>query len=224
MAITDWPAAERPREKLLERGAAALSDAELLAIFLRVGVRGKSAVDLARDLLKHFESLGRLFGAGQQEFNAFPGMGQAKFSQLQAVMEMARRALAEDMSEGDLFDTPDKVKHWLQLQLGRLEHEEFVVVLLDAQNRLIAVESLFRGSLTQTSVYPREVVKIALRYNAASLMLAHNHPSGCLEPSPSDRTLTRTLRDALALVDVRVLDHFIVGRCGVESFAERGWM
>ena len=151
-------------------------------------------------------------------------MGPAKFTQLQAVMEMARRALAEEISSGDVFDSPDSVRAWLRLKLGRLEHEVFVVVLLDAQNRLIRAETLFRGTLTQTSVYPREIVKLALRYNAASLILAHNHPSGCTEPSDADHALTRSLRDALALIDVRILDHFVVGHSGVSSFAERGWM
>ncbi|MCB1938660.1 MAG: DNA repair protein RadC [Rhodocyclaceae bacterium] len=224
MPITDWPANERPREKLIQRGAGALSDAELLAIFLRVGIPGKSAVDLARDLLARFGALGALCAASAEDFCALPGMGPAKFTQLQAVMEMARRALAEEISSGDVFDSPDSVRAWLRLKLGRLEHEVFVVVLLDAQNRLIRAETLFRGTLTQTSVYPREIVKLALRYNAASLILAHNHPSGCTEPSDADHALTRSLRDALALIDVRILDHFVVGHSGVSSFAERGWM
>ena len=224
MPITDWPANERPREKLIQRGAGALSDAELLAIFLRVGIPGKSAVDLARDLLARFGALGALCAASAEDFCALPGMGPAKFTQLQAVMEMARRALAEEISAGDVFDSPDSVRAWLRLKLGRLEHEVFVVVLLDAQNRLIRAETLFRGTLTQTSVYPREIVKLALRYNAASLILAHNHPSGCTEPSDADHALTRSLRDALALIDVHILDHFVVGHSGVSSFAERGWM
>jgi DNA repair protein RadC len=224
MAITDWPASERPREKLLQRGAQALSDAELLAIFLRVGIVGKSAVDLARELLMHFGSLDRLCAATRDQLCAVPGMGEAKFTQLQAVMEMARRALASELAERDLFDAPERVKTWLQLRLGALEHEEFHVLLLDAQNRLIRAEALFRGTLTQTSVYPRELVKLALRYNAAALLLAHNHPSGCTEPSSADHVLTRSLREALALVDVRVLDHFVVGRGAVLSFAERGWL
>ncbi len=224
MAITDWPASERPREKLIARGAHALSDAELLAIFLRVGITGKSAVDLARDLLTHFGSLDRLCAADRHALCAVPGMGEAKFTQLQAVMEMARRALASDMTERDLLDAPERVKAWLRLRLGPLEHEEFHVLLLDAQNRLLHAEALFRGTLTQTSVYPREVVKLALRHNAAGLLLAHNHPSGSTEPSGADHTLTRSLRDALALVDVRVLDHFVVSRAAVLSFAEMGWL
>jgi DNA repair protein RadC len=222
MAITDWPQGERPREKLLERGAAALSDAELLAIFLRVGVAGKSAVELARDLLAHFGSLTRLFHASHAEFAAFPGMGPAKYAQLQAVLEMARRALGEEMARGDALNSPAAVRDYLRLQLGGLAHEVFMALFLDAQNRVLAREELFRGTLTQTSVYPREVVKRALAHNAASVILAHNHPSGVAEPSQADRWLTEQLKAALALVDVKVLDHFIVAGPQGVSFAERG--
>ena len=224
MPITDWPADERPREKLVARGPQALSDAELLAIFLRVGVAGKSAVDLARELLAHFGSLDRLFAADRSTLCAIGGMGPAKYTQLQAVMEMARRALAAELSDRELLDRPERVGAWLRLRLGTLEHEEFHVLLLDAQHRLIHAEALFRGTLTQTSVYPREVVKLALRHNAGGLLLAHNHPSGCAEPSTADHALTRSLRDALALVDVRVLDHFVVTRHEVVSFAQMGWL
>lgn len=224
MAITDWPEGERPREKLLARGAASLSDAELLAIFLRVGVPGKSAVDLARDLLAHFGSLTRLFGSDQAAFSAFPGMGPAKFAQLQAVLEMSRRALSEEMRAGDALNSPGAVRDWLRLKLSGLPHEVFLAVFLDAQNRVIEAEELFRGTLTQTSVYPREIVKRALARNAAGVILAHNHPSGVAEPSQADRWLTDQLKSALDLVDVRVLDHFIVaGGVGL-SFAERGWL
>jgi DNA repair protein RadC len=223
MAITDWPVDERPREKLLQRGAAALSDAELLALFLRVGVKGKSAVDLARDLITRFGSIGRLCAAGAKELSAVPGMGLAKFAQLQAVMELARRALAEGMQRSDVFDSPQSVRDWLSLRLANLPHEVFMALWLDAQHRLIAAEELFRGTLTQTSVYPREVVKRALGHNCAAVLLAHNHPSGACEPSAADRELTRNLKTALALVDVQLLDHFIVGRDGPPtSFAERG--
>ncbi|HQU87866.1 MAG: DNA repair protein RadC [Zoogloeaceae bacterium] len=222
MAITDWPAGERPREKLIERGPSALSDAELLAIFLRVGVRGKSAVDLARDLITHFGTLSGLCHATRDAFAAFPGMGLAKYAQLQAIMEIARRALAEDMVEGDILGAPDSVKRWLRLHLGALPHEVFMVLLLDAQNRLILSETLFRGTLTQTSVYPREVVKFALTHNAAAVILAHNHPSGNAIPSAADQSLTRDLRSALALIDVRVLDHFVVTQAQITSFAESG--
>ena len=223
MAITDWPKAERPRERLLVLGAAVLSDAELLAIFLRVGLKGKSAVDLARELIGRFGSLNRLFAATEAEFSTIPGMGPAKFAQLQAVLEMSRRALGEEMKEGDALATPGAVRDYLKLHLSSLAHEVFFALWLDSQNRLIVAEELFRGSLTQTSVYPREVVKRALWHNAAAVVLAHNHPSGVSEPSSADQSLTRELKQALALVDVRVLDHFIVaGPCQPLSFAERG--
>jgi DNA repair protein RadC len=223
MSIADWPEGERPRERLLAQGAAALSDAELLAIFLRIGVKGRSAVDLARELVQRFGSLTRLFSATQDEFLAVPGMGPAKYAQLQAVLEMSRRALAEEMKLGSAFASPGAVRDYLRLHLAGLAHEVFFALWLDAQNRLIADEELFRGTLTQTSVYPREVVKKALRHNAAAVVLAHNHPSGVAEPSAADEFLTRELKQALALVDVRVLDHFIVaGHSQPLSFAERG--
>ena len=223
MAITDWPEDERPRERLLTQGAAALSDAELLALFLRVGVKGKSAVDLARDLIGRFGTLNRLFAASQAEFSAIPGMGPAKYAQLQAVLEMARRALGEELKQASALSTPDAVRDYLRLHLAGLKHEVFFVLWLDAQNRLITAEELFRGSLTQTSVYPREVVKRALAHNAAAVVLAHNHPSGVAEPSGADRHLTQELKQALALVDVKVLDHFVVaGSASPLSFAERG--
>ncbi len=223
MAITDWPEDERPRERLLAQGAAALSDAELLALFLRVGVKGQSAVDLARTLIGHFGSLNRLFAASLAEFSAIPGMGPAKYAQLQAVLEMSRRALAEAMKQDSLLNTPDTVRDYLRLHLAGLRHEVFFALWLDAQNRLIAAEELFRGTLTQASVYPREVVKKALAHNAAAVVLAHNHPSGIAEPSAADSQLTRELKQALALIDVRVLDHFIVaGTASPLSFAERG--
>ena len=223
MAITDWPESERPRERLLQRGAAALSDAELLAIFLRVGIRGKSAVDLARDLLAHFGTLTRLCNASEHEFAAIPGMGQAKYAQLQAVLEMARRALREDLGREDLLSTPGAVRDWLRLHLAHRPHETFVALWLDAQNRLIAYEELFRGTLTQTSVYPREIVKQALHHNAAAAIFAPNHPSGVAEPSRADELLTDALKQALNLVDVKLLDHFIVaGNARPLSFAEKG--
>jgi len=223
MAITDWPADERPREKLLARGAQALADAELLAIFLRVGTKGQSAVDLARTLLGHFSTLNRLCNASSDEFASIPGMGLAKYAQLQAVMELARRALAERLTESTLFGSPSEVRNWLQLRMAHLPHEAFCILLLNARHRLIEAVDLFRGTLNQTSVYPREVVKLALRHNAAAVILAHNHPSGTREPSRADELITRELRDALALVDVKVLDHFIVPAHGEPlSFAERG--
>ncbi len=223
MAITDWPEDERPRERLLKQGAAALSDAELLAIFLRVGVKGQSAVDLARTLLGNFGSLTRLFGAPEKELSAIHGMGSAKYVQLQAVLEMARRALHEELTVRDLLSAPGAVRDWLRLHLAALPHEVFIALWLDAQNRLIAHDELFRGTLTQTSVYPREVVKQALTRNAAAVVLAHNHPSGLAEPSQADRQLTEALKQALALVDVKLLDHFVVAAGAAPvSFAERG--
>ena len=224
MAISDWPEGERPREKLLQRGAAALSDAELLAIFLRVGVVGKTAVDLARDLLRHFGSLKRLFSADQAEFSAFPGMGPAKYAQLQGVLEMSRRALGEEIKQNDALNSPRAVRDYLRLLLGGRNHEVFMVLFLDAQNRVLAGEELFRGSLSQTSVYPREIVIRALHHNAAGVILAHNHPSGVAEPSQADRWLTEQLKTALGLVDVKVIDHFIVAGNEGFSFCERGWL
>ncbi len=222
MAITDWPVDDRPREKLLAKGPDALSDAELLAIFLRTGVSGKSAVDLARDLLQRFGSLSALCAAGEQDLCLSTGVGQAKFVQLQAVLEMARRALKEKITNGSALNSPVAVREYLRLKLQALPHEVFVTLFLDAQNRVIEIEELFRGTLTQTSVYPREVVKRALHHNAGAVIFAHNHPSGVAEPSHADETLTQALKQALALVDVRVLDHFIVAGGGVVSFAERG--
>lgn len=223
MAISNWPAMERPREKLLAHGAGALSDAELLALFLRVGVRGKSAVDLARDLIARFGSLTHLCNASANEFSSVPGMGPAKYAQLQAVLELARRALHESMRERDMLATPEAVRDWLRLRIGTLPHEVFWVLTLDARNRLISAVELFRGTLTQTSVYPREVVKFALEHNAAAVILAHNHPSGAREPSTADELLTRNLKQALDLVDIRLLDHFVVtSHAQPVSFAERG--
>ena len=222
MAITDWPVDDRPREKLLAKGAEVLSDAELVAIFLRTGVRGRSAVELARDTLVRFGSLTALFAASNDAFCAGRGLGQAKYVQLQAVLEMARRALRERLASGVTLNSPQAVRDYLRLRLQALEHEVFVGVFLDAQNRLLGVEDLFRGTLTQTSVYPREIVKRALQLNAAAVIFAHNHPSGIAEPSRADEVLTQTLKQSLALVDVKVLDHFVVGSGAALSFAERG--
>ena len=222
MAITDWPAAERPREKLLELGASALSDAELLAIFLRVGVVGKSAVDLARDLLTRFGSLTGIFAASQADLSQVHGIGASKYVQLQAIFEMSRRALNEQMQVKDMLSSPQQVRDFLCLKLGGLSREVFVVLFLDAQNRMITSEEMFSGTLTQTSVYPREVVKKALHHNAASVIFAHNHPSGIAQPSQADELITKQLKQALALVDVRVLDHFIVAGNTTFSFVERG--
>lgn len=222
MAITDWPEGERPREKLLQQGALVLSDAELLAIFLRVGVTGKSAVDLARDLLTRFGSLNGIFSASLGEISQIHGMGTSKYTQLQAIFEMSRRALAEEMRHRDVLSSPRQVSDYLRLKLGTLSREVFLVLFLDAQNRVVAQEELFAGTLTQTSVYPREVVKRALHHNAASVIFAHNHPSGVAEQSRADEYLTQALKQALSLVDVKVLDHFIVAGNTMFSFAEKG--
>lgn len=222
MAITDWPEEQRPRERLIQHGSQALSDAELLAVFLRVGVAGKSAVDLGRDMVGHFGSLNGLFAASLSDFSAINGLGPAKYAQLQAVLELARRAISEELQSGAVINSPQTVKQYLQLMLGNKTYESFAVLFLDVKNRLIASEELFRGTLTHTSVYPREIVKAALAHNAASLIFAHNHPSGSPEPSAADHTLTEALKKALALVDVRVLDHFIVAGAQVYSFAEHG--
>jgi DNA repair protein RadC len=224
MAISDWPTEQRPRERLVAQGAGSLSDAELLAVFLRVGVSGKSAVDLGRDMISHFGSLNRLFAASLTEFSSINGLGTAKYAQLQAVMELARRAIAEEIKSGDALSSPQAVKQYLQLMLSNRPYESFAVLFVDVRNRLIAAEELFRGTLTHTSVYPREVVKSALAHNAASIILAHNHPSGNVDPSAADRNLTQALKQALSLVDIRVLDHFIVAGKQVYSFAEHGEM
>jgi DNA repair protein RadC len=224
MTIKDWPEGERPREKLLKQGAQSLSDAELLAIFLRTGMSGKTAVDLARELLTRFGTLSALFAAAEQEFCAQPGLGPAKYVQLQAVLELARRSLNETLGASNVLDSPNTVRDYLRLTLRARVQEVFYCVFLDARHRVIAGEELFRGTLTQTSVYPREVVRRALQHNAAALILAHNHPSGAAEASHADRVLTRTLTEALKLVDVKVLDHFIVAQGQIVSFAERGWL
>ncbi|MDF3034887.1 MAG: radC2 [Paucimonas sp.] len=222
MAIADWPEHERPRERLIKFGAQQLSDAELLAVFLRVGVAGKSAVDLGREMVQRFGSLNGLFSARLDEFSELNGLGPAKYAQLQAVMELARRALGEELQQGAALSSPKAVKEYLRLWLGTRPYECFAVLFLDVKNRLISSEELFRGTLTHTSVYPREVVKAALACNAASVLLAHNHPSGSPEPSGADIQLTKALKDALALVDVRVLDHLVVGVGTTYSFAEHG--
>lgn len=224
MAINDWPESERPRERLLKQGAAALSDAELLAIFLRVGRRGKSAVDLARELLASFDGdLTRLATASPAMLEKLPGIGQAKSVQLAATLELARRTLIGQLATRDVLSSPQAVSDWLRLQLAPLPHEVFVALWLDAGNKLIQAQELFRGTLTQTSVYPREVAKHALNQNAAAVILAHNHPSGRAEPSAADISLTQALKQALALVDVRLLDHFIVTAGAPPlSLAERG--
>lgn len=222
MGINHWPEEQRPRERLIRQGANVLSDAELLAVFLRVGVRGKSAVDLGRDMLGEFGSLRALFAANLHDFSKVHGLGSAKFAQLQAVLELAKRSITEELQMNGSLSSPLAVKQFLQLQIGNKQYESFTVLFLDVKNRLISAQELFRGSLSHASVYPREVVKTALSFNAASLILAHNHPSGSTEPSQADLSLTQTLKSALSLVDIRVLDHFIVANNQIYSFAENG--
>ena len=222
MSIADWPAAERPREKLLSLGPRALSDAELLAIFLRVGCVGKSAVDLARELLQEYGGLRPLLEASQTEFWKGLGLGNAKYAQLQAVLEMGRRHLSAAMKTGDLLTSPDLVRSYLSAQLRHQPREVFAVLFLDNQNRLITYEELFFGTIDGASVYPREVVRRALAHNCAAVILAHNHPSGVAEPSQADCRITQRLQAALDLIDVRVIDHMVVGDAEVISFAERG--
>ena len=221
-SITEWPVAERPREKLIARGPEALSDAELVAILFRTGVKGRNAVEVARDALAHCGSLSGLLSADISAFEVIPGLGAAKYAQVQAVLEMSRRALRETLERGPALSSPHAVRDYLRLKLQGRPHEVFVGVFLDAQNRVLEVEELFRGTLTQTSVFPREIVKAALHYNAAAVIFAHNHPSGVAEPSRADEALTQTLKHTLALVDVKVLDHFVVGGDSAMSFAERG--
>lgn len=222
MPLKDLPADQRPREKLLTRGAAALADGELLALLLRTGLAGQGVFVLAQQLLDHFQGLGGLLGASADDLKRIKGLGPAKRAEILAVMEIARRAIAQPLREAPVFDSPQRVKDYLALQLGGLGHEVFAVLFLDHQHRLLELEEMFRGTLTQTSVYPREVVRRAMALNAAAVILAHNHPSGLAEPSRADEYLTQSLKSALGLVDVRVLDHLVVGRGQVVSMAERG--
>ena len=220
--MKDLPADARPREKLLSRGAAALADAELLALLLRTGLAGTGVLQLAQSLLDRFGGLAGLLHAAVDDLKAVKGLGPAKRAEIAAVLEIARRVLAERLTEQPLFEQPQAVKDYLTLHLAALGHEAFGAMFLDAQHRLLAFESLFRGTLTHTAVHPREVVKRALALNAAAVVLAHNHPSGVAEPSRADELVTQSLRQALQLVDVKVIDHVIVGRSGAVSFAERG--
>ncbi len=221
MAISQWPVAERPREKLLAKGAEALSDAELLAIFLRTGTRGVTAVDLARQLLDNFGGLKPLLQASEKDFCQHHGLGPAKYVQLQAVLEMAKRHMYEQLSRGDALCSPAQTRQFLSAQLSGYPHEVFACLFLDNRNRVIAFEKMFYGTIDGASVYPREVVRMALKKNAAATIFAHNHPSGVAEPSHADEQITQRLKEALALVDIRVLDHFVIGD-EVVSFAERG--
>ena len=222
MAITDWPLEERPREKLLQRGPAALSDAELLAIFLRTGVTGKTAVDLARELISQFGNLSTLLSANQKRFCQGPGLGDAKYAQLQAVLEMGRRHLFEEVCRGASLNNPAATRDYLIAQLRHQPHEVFACLFLDNRHRVICFEELFNGTIDGAAVYPRTLVKQALAHNAAAVILAHNHPSGVAEPSVADQQTTQRIQQALELVDVRVLDHFIIAGRRTVSFAERG--
>jgi len=219
MAISDWPQAERPRERLLAQGAGTLSDAELLAVILRTGLPGKSAVELGRDLLARFKGVAGLFAA---DLKNVKGLGPAKRAQFEASMELARRSLLDGMRAASALTSPGAVRDYLRLAISGREHEVFVCLWLDAQHRVMACEELFRGTLTQTSVYPREIVKAGLKANAAAVIFAHNHPSGAAQPSQADELLTRNLKEALSLVDIKVLDHFVVAGHHALSFAERG--
>jgi DNA repair protein RadC len=225
MPLKDLPADAQPREKLLARGAAALSDTELLALLLRTGTARRGVLQMAEDVLQRFDGLNGLLHAGAEDLKAVHGLGgTAKRAELVAVMELARRALAQQLRQREVFGSPGAVKSFLQAHLAHRKQEVFAVLFLDAQNRLIAIEELFTGTLTQTSVYPREVVQRALHHHAASVVLAHNHPSGTVQPSRADEALTQTLKAALALVDVRVLDHVIVAPGNAGSMAEKGYL
>ena len=231
MSLKDLPLDAQPREKLLARGAGALSDAELLALLLRTGIKGKGVLQMADELLHlktatndsdGFDGIAGLLHATTDDLKRINGLGPAKCAEIVAVLELARRALAQQLKERTVFATPDAVKHYLQLHLAAKPHEVFAVLFLDVQNRLLAMEELFRGTLTQTSVYPREVVLRALHHQASAVVLAHNHPSGSVQPSRADEALTQTLKTTLALIDVRVLDHVIVAAGEAFSMAEKG--
>jgi len=222
MAIRDWPSDERPREKLLEKGAAALSDAELLAVLLRTGTPGHSALDLARSVLRSFASLRKLLAANRQRFCAEPGLGPARFAELQAAIEIGRRQLTESLKTGPSLGSPRATCDFLTAKLRDLEHEVFCCLYLDKRHRLIDYQEVFRGTIDGASVHPREIVKLALQRNSAAIIVAHNHPSGIAEPSQADEIITQRVKEALALVDIRLLDHIIVGDGVSVSLAERG--
>lgn len=222
MPLHDLPPDARPREKLLARGPEALADAELLALLLRTGLKGLPVLQMAQQLLDRFGGWHGLLHASVADLKQIKGLGPAKRAEIAAVLEIARRSLQGELAQRAVFDAPEAVRRYLSLQLGGRDHEVFAVLFLDAQHRLIALEEMFRGTLTQTSVYPREVVKRGLALGAAAVILAHNHPSGVAEPSRADEILTQALQSALSLVDIRVLDHFVVGMGEVISMAERG--
>jgi DNA repair protein RadC len=221
MAISDWPSAQRPRERLIAEGAETLLDAELLAVVLRTGVRGKNAIELGAELLKRFGSINRLLSAGPELLD-IKGLGQAKCAQFAAAIELARRAMGEKLKDQTALTSPGAVRDYLRMSLGHRSQEVFVCIWLDAQHKVLGLEEVFKGTLTQTSVYPREIVRKALIRNAGAVIFAHNHPSGAAQPSQADELLTRNLKEALALVEVKVLDHFIVAGNQATSFAERG--
>ena len=222
MAIRDWPIDERPREKLLEKGPGALSDAELLAILLRTGTPGRSALDLAREVLASFRSLRALIAADRARFCSEPGLGPARFAELQAAAEISRRQLSETLRTGPCLASPEATREFLRAKLRDLEHEVFCCLYLDKRHRLMHFEELFRGTIDGASVHPREIVKLALKRNCAAVIVAHNHPSGIAEPSQADELITQRVKEALALVDIRLLDHIIVGDAASVSLAERG--
>jgi len=222
MAISHWPKEERPREKLLSKGAAAISDAELLAIFLRTGLPGITAIDLARALLSEFGSIGALLSARQDAFCERKGLGPAKFAQLQAALELTSRYIKEELRANPIFTSPQMVRDYLAVQMRGYQREVFVILLLDSRHQLLDFHELFQGTIDMASVYPREIVKLALQNNAAAVIVAHNHPSGVAEPSQSDIAITKRIKQALALVDIRLLDHFIIGRGAVTSLADTG--
>lgn len=224
MGIMDWPADERPREKLLRLGARSLSDAELLAILLRSGSAGRHVLDLARDTLSQLGGVSGLVSCSEKEFCDLPGLGAAGYAQVHASIELARRHAYESLERGDALSSPAKVRRYLSLQLGSYQHEVFAALFLDNRHRVIVFEQLFRGTIDGAAVYPREVLKRCLSANAAAVIFAHNHPSGVAEPSDADISITRKLSDALALIDVRVLDHLIIGQGVQTSLAERGLM
>jgi len=224
MSIKDWVRTERPREKLIDKGVSSLSDAELLALFIRTGVAGKTAIDIARELLEHFDGLGNVLNASQDEFCAFPGVGISRYALLKAALEISRRQIYCEVREFDVMTSPSLVREYLSLHLSGLEHEVFAGLFLDNRHRVLDYQALSTGTIDSAAVYPREVVKRCLATNAAAVIFAHNHPSGVAEPSDTDVRLTRKLTDALALIDVRVLDHLIIGHGVQTSLAERGLM
>ena len=222
MSLSNWPSSERPREKLFNKGATALSDAELIAILLGTGTRGKTAIDLARELLNHFSNLSSLLAADFSEMQSIEGVGQAKFAIFQAIRELSQRSLLEDLCRGDALTSPSATKRYLQAVLGNQQQEVFWALMLDSQHQVLASEALSHGTIDAASVYPREVVKRCLKHNAAAVIFAHNHPSGALTPSESDKAITQKLKRALATVDIRMLDHLIIGHNRCCSMAELG--